>query len=83
MHYMYYGPYSVYQMSGMIGQQPSVPYAQSYFATPPAPSFPQEESNAPRNIVRSQSEKEPLVSKIPEDRGYTATRGRPPKDRRR
>lgn len=69
LHYMYYGPYSIYHMGGMMQQQPlSAPY-QPYF-TPP-PQTPLEEPSRMR------------IEKIEEERALGPARGRPPRERKR
>ena len=46
LHYMYYGPYSIYSMGGMLPQQPPPAFSQPYFPTP-ANFLPAEDPNHP------------------------------------
>jgi hypothetical protein len=34
LHYMYYGPYSIYSMGGMLPQQQASPFSQNFFPPP-------------------------------------------------
>jgi hypothetical protein len=39
LHYMYYGPYSIYSMGGMLPQQQASPFSQNFFPPPPGNNF--------------------------------------------
>jgi hypothetical protein len=84
LHYMYYGPYSLYHMGGMLGQQPAAPYTQSFFP-PPTHPFLAEEQPLARTAARvnSASERDPLCNRSQEERSYGPLRGRPPKEKRK
>jgi hypothetical protein len=75
---MYYGPYSIYSMGGMMQQQQQPNYSQQYFAP---------QANLYQNDEHPQSSKGKMSinnENIQEqDRAFSTLRGRPPKEKKR